>query len=258
MSENQFTILGTSSGMPQAGLACSGYVLQTGHELSLIDCGGGISSAFAANGFDPLKVERIFISHTHPDHVSDLPLFIQMIYLAGRKEPVEIFLPEEFVEPFKSFLKAVYLILEKLPFKIELSGYMGGFIYEKKFKLRAIANRHLQGYATFIEKYHLPNKMQCHSFEIEISGKTLFYSADVFDFDDIKGHLNSQDYVIIEPTHLDFERFLKFVPQVNVGQYIITHLGSLEGQAILKKSIEDSGIVNIVLAREGMRLDFDR
>ena len=82
MSDYNFTVLGTSSGMPQPGMACSGYVLRTGRELSLIDCGGGVSAAFAACNFDPLQVERVFISHTHPDHVSDLPLFIQMIYLA--------------------------------------------------------------------------------------------------------------------------------------------------------------------------------
>jgi len=244
--------------MPQPGQACSGYVLQTGHELSLVDCGGGVSAAFVAQGFDPLQVERVFISHTHPDHVSDLPLFIQMIYLAGRKKPVDIYLPEEFVEPFDTYLRAVYLIREKLPFKINISGYTSGFIFKKDFKLTAIGNRHLQGYAPFIEKYHLPNKMQCHSFEIEVSGGTLFYSADVFDFEDIKGHLNNQDYVVIEPTHLDFDQFLKFVPQVNVGQYIITHLGTTDEQAALRQAVENSKLKNIIFAREGLKLDFGR
>ena len=185
MPENAFIILGVSSGMPQPGQACSGYVLRTGSELSLIDCGGGISAAFVSNGFDPLQVERIFISHTHPDHVSDLPLFIQMVYLAGRKDPVDIYLPEEFVEPFENYLRAVYLIREKLPFKLNILGYESGVIYEGNFKLTAIGNRHLQEYAPFIEKYGLPNRMQCHSFDIEVAGRTLFYSADVFDLEDI-------------------------------------------------------------------------
>ncbi|MBN1212897.1 MAG: ribonuclease Z [candidate division Zixibacteria bacterium] len=257
MSDINFTILGTSSGMPQPGRACSGYVLQTGPELSLIDCGGGVSAAFTANGFDPLQVERVFISHTHPDHVSDLPLFIQMIYLAGRKKPVDIYLPEEFVEPFINYLRAVYLIIEKLPFNLNISGYASGFRYEKKFILKAIGNRHLLGYAPFIEKYKLLNKMQCHSFQLEVSGRTLFYSADVFDLEDIKGHLNNQDYVVIEPTHLDFDLFLKFIPQVSVGQYIITHLGTVEGQTVLKRAVEKAGLKNVVFAREGLRLELD-
>ena len=114
------------------------------------------------------------------------------------------------------------------------------------------------GYAPFIEKFNLANKMQCHSFEIEVSKGSLLYSADVFDFEDIKEHLNNQDYVVIEPTHLDFDQFLKFVPQVNVGQYIITHLGTPEEQTALREAIEKSKLKNIIIAHQGLRLDFDR
>ena len=94
MNINSFTLLGTSSGVPQASRANAGYLLKTGDSLSLIDCGGGVTSSFLRAGFDPLKIDRVFISHTHPDHCCELSLVIQMVYLAGRTEPLDVYLPE--------------------------------------------------------------------------------------------------------------------------------------------------------------------
>ncbi len=254
MTGNYFTILGSSSGMPQPERACSGYVLQVDEELTLIDCGGGVASAFLNFGFDPLQVKRVFISHTHPDHVSDLPLFIQMVYLAGQKDSLDVFLPEEFVPSFENYIRALYLLPEKLPFRLNINGYQDGYIFKGSFKLAAFGNNHLKGYAPFIEKYNLPNKMQSHSFLIEVAGKSLFYSADVYDFEDIKEYLTGQDYVFIEATHLDFDQFIKYVPQLNIGQYIITHLGNPMEIKELRKKIGDSGLKNIRLAKEGLKI----
>jgi len=258
MAENAFIILGVSSGLPQAGCACSGYVIKKGQDLSLVDCGGGVASSFLRRGLDPLAVSRIFISHTHPDHVSDLPLFIQMIYLNGREEPLDIYLPEEFVQPFKTYLNAVYLLTDKLPFELNLYGYLDGFIFREKFTLKAHGNRHLRGYAPYLEKLDLPNKMQSHSFELKIAGKTLFYSADIYDLDDIRGHLDGYDYAVIEPTHLDFNQFLGYAGEVHVGQYIVTHLGAPEEIAELASQAKAAGIENLVMAKEGMEIDFSQ
>ena len=256
MAENAFIILGVSSGMPQAGCACSGYAIKKGQELSLVDCGGGVASSFLRRGLNPLAVRRIFISHTHPDHVSDLPLFIQMIYLNGREEPLDVYLPEEFVQPFKTYLNAVYLIPEKLPFELNLHGYLDGFIFRDNFTLKAYGNRHLSGYSPYLEKLNLPNKMQSHSFDLEIAGKTLFYSADIYDLDDIRGHLDGHDYAVLEPTHLDFNQFLEFAREIHVGQYFITHLGDSEEIVELARKARAAGIENLVMAKEGMEIDF--
>ena len=258
MPENAFIFLGVSSGMPQAGGACSGYVIKSGGELSLVDCGGGVSSSFLRRGLEPPAVKRIFISHTHPDHVSDLPLFIQMIYLSGREEPLDVYLPDEFVTTFRAYLNAVYLLTDKLPFKLNLYGYEDGFVYRNKFTLEAFGNRHLQRYAPYLEKLNLPNRMQSHSFGLELAGKKLFYSADVYDLEDIRGHLDGYDFVVTETTHLDFNQFLRLAGEVNVGQYIITHLGLPEEIAELAARVSAAGIDNITMAKEGMEIDFSQ
>ncbi|MEA3297187.1 MAG: MBL fold metallo-hydrolase [candidate division Zixibacteria bacterium] len=258
MSTSSFTILGSSSGMPQADRATAGYVLNVNGRLSLFDCGGGVTSSFLQCGFEPLDIDRIFISHSHSDHCCELPLFIQMIYLVGRKEAIDIYLPEEFVRPFREYLTAVYLITEKLPFDLNIRGYRDGFRYEDDFQLTAIGNRHLQGHTEYVEKLGLPNRMQCHSFQIETStgrNRSLFYSADVADFDDIREYLAGNDYAVIETTHIDLERFLEFALAVDVGRYILTHLGAEEEIDHIRRMAERAGVDNLVFAADGMKLE---
>jgi ribonuclease BN (tRNA processing enzyme) len=260
MTTNSFTILGSSGGMPQPDRACSGYLLEVGKGLTLIDCGGGVSSSFLRCGFEPLGVDRIFISHTHPDHCCELPLFIQMIYLAGRKEPLEVYVPEEFVEPLGAWLRAVYVIPGKLPFDLRLHGYTGGFVFSDGLTLEAIGNKHLAGYAEYIDKLQLSNKMQCHSFRIEIPTSsdrdtwTIFYSSDIGSFDDISSHLNGVDYAVMELTHVDLEKFFELAPSHAVGKFIISHLGDAETAAQLAQMAKKAGLDNLRLAHDGMVL----
>lgn len=254
MSDNTFTILGSSSGVPQANRCTSGYVLSVNGQLSLIDCGGGVTSSFLKRGLDPLHVERIFISHTHPDHVCELPLFLQMIYLAGRHQPLDVFVPDEFVKPLQTYLLAVYLIPEKIPFEINIHGYENGFEFTQDFHLTAIGNTHLKPYAELIHELNLPNKMQCHSFQIEIGAKRLFYSADIGGLDDIKPYLDGNDYVVMETTHINLEDFFAVAPSMKVREFVITHLGDDNEVAILHQFAQKAGMENLTTAVDGMEL----
>jgi ribonuclease BN (tRNA processing enzyme) len=246
--------------MPQPDRACAGYLLKVGEGLSLIDCGGGVTSSFLRCGFKPLDVDRVFITHSHPDHCCELPLFIQMVYLAGRTEPLDVYIPDEFVEPFGAWLRAVYVIPEKLPFDLNHHGYKTGFTFNDGFTLKAIGNRHLAGYAEYIDKLQLANKMQCHSFGFEIPASSggddwrLFYSADIRDFDDIKSHLDGVDYAVMELTHVDLESFFELAPTISVGKFIISHLGDAEATARVTQLAAKAGLDNLRIAHDGMVL----
>lgn len=254
MPGNSFTFLGTSSGVPQANRACSGHILKIGESLNLIDCGGGVCSSFLRCGFDPLNVDRIFISHSHPDHVCELSLFIQMIYLAGRTAPVEVYLPEEFVEPFESYLRSVYLIRARMPFELRTTGYGEGLLYDGAFSLRAIENTHLHKYAHHIKSLMLPNRMQCYSFDLQTGEKSLFYSGDIGAYDDLKSHLDGHDFVVLEAVHFDFAEFLLHAPTIKAGKFVITHVSSDESAAEIEAAAHAAGLTNLEMARDGMIL----
>lgn len=255
MPKSSIIVLGSSSGVPQAGRASSGYLLKTGDSATLFDCGGGVTMSFLQTGIDPLEIDRIFISHTHPDHVSDLPLMIQLIYLKGRTKPLEIFLPEEFVEIFKKYLNAVYLLVEKIPFELKIAGYGDGFKYEGNLKIKAIGNSHLKRYAELVEEHNLPNKMMCHSFEIEFGDKSLFYSADIGEYAEIKTYLYNRDLAIVEAAHIDLEQFIADAPEFSTKTLVISHLGSVEDVAQIKELIQKAGLENVVIAEDGLEFE---
>ncbi|MBU8934695.1 MAG: ribonuclease Z [candidate division Zixibacteria bacterium] len=252
MPSNKLTILGSASGVPQADRNSSGHILSVSGKLTLIDCGGGVTSSFLRRGFDPLNVDRVFISHTHPDHVCDLPLFLQMIYLAGRSRTLDVFVPDEFTEPLAAYLNAVYLIPERLPFELNIIGYSDGFEFDEEFRLKAIANSHLEKYSDPISRFGLPNRMQAHSFQLEVGEKRLFYSGDIGSLDDIRDHLDGNDLVVTEMTHVDAEKFFEFAATIDVGEFVITHFGSNDEVLKLNQMARKIGMDNFCTAIDGM------
>jgi ribonuclease BN (tRNA processing enzyme) len=249
-----FTVLGSASGMPHPERACSGYVLRVGESLSVIDCGGGVSSAFVRFGFDPLKADRVFISHSHADHVSDLPLFIQMIYLTRRENRLDIYLPEEYVVPFQITMRSMYLIPERFSFPFHVHAYKAGPVFDGPFSLTAIANNHLIHHEDALSRLGLANKMQCYSFRVDVDRKSLLYTSDIDGIDDIREHVGGCDYVVLELTHVDLDEFLAFAPNAEVGKFVVAHLGDDDAVKQIEQAAAKAGLTNLVLATDGMEI----
>jgi ribonuclease BN (tRNA processing enzyme) len=67
-------LLGTAGApMPVAGRAGISYALIVDERVFVIDCGRGAPSAFADARLDFSRLEAVFLSHLHADHVGDLP-----------------------------------------------------------------------------------------------------------------------------------------------------------------------------------------
>jgi len=256
MSEASFTVLGSSSGLPQADRACSGYCLQAGESLSLIDCGGGVTRSFLRCGFDPLKLDRVFISHTHSDHCCERSLVIQMLHVLQSTRRLEVYVPDEFVRPFYRWLNAVYMFPQHIKPQLEIVGYADGLAYDGGgFRLEAVANLHLEKAAAIIEQYDVPNKMQCHSFKIKTDRKALLYSSDIASLTDIWGHLDNLDYAVIESTHIDLQRLFERAAQTPATRFVLTHLGGADDVARLRGQIAAAALENVTLVEDGLRLE---
>ena len=59
--------------MPVAGRGGISSALVVGGRVFVIDCGRGSPSAFAEAGLDFPRLEAVFLTHLHADHVGDLP-----------------------------------------------------------------------------------------------------------------------------------------------------------------------------------------
>ena len=67
-------VLGAGSILPRAGFGCAGYALRPspGARVTLLDCGPGSVRALGGAGIAIEEVERVLVSHFHPDHCLDL------------------------------------------------------------------------------------------------------------------------------------------------------------------------------------------
>ncbi len=67
----RLSILGRYSPFPRAGSACPGYLLRSGEENLLLECGSGVVSRLS-EFISPYELDHVVISHLHGDHCSDL------------------------------------------------------------------------------------------------------------------------------------------------------------------------------------------
>ncbi|MFL5824839.1 MAG: MBL fold metallo-hydrolase [Solirubrobacteraceae bacterium] len=82
-------MLGKSPAWPDAGGACSGYLVQdAGHSL-LIDCGNGVFSKLRER-CDYVDVASVLVTHLHADHFLDLVPFSYALVYAPRQQPVAV------------------------------------------------------------------------------------------------------------------------------------------------------------------------
>jgi ribonuclease BN (tRNA processing enzyme) len=64
-------VLGKSPAWPDAGEACSGYLVVSPATTLLLDCGSGVVSQLR-RAIEPRALDAVFITHLHADHCFDL------------------------------------------------------------------------------------------------------------------------------------------------------------------------------------------
>jgi len=111
------TIIGSGSAVPMHGRHPSAQVVQHGESYFLIDCGEGTQLRFKEAGIKPFRIQIIFISHLHGDHVFGLPGLLSSYSHLGRSEPLTIYGPTG----IKEFLETIFHFAEmKIRFPLEI------------------------------------------------------------------------------------------------------------------------------------------
>jgi ribonuclease BN (tRNA processing enzyme) len=83
------TVLGKSPAWQDAGGACSGYLIEDGETVVLVDCGNGVFSKLREH-IDYVDVDAVVISHLHADHFLDLVPYAYALTYAPRQQPVPV------------------------------------------------------------------------------------------------------------------------------------------------------------------------
>ena len=100
----KLTILGSSSALPTSERYPSAHVLFVHERLFLIDCGEGTQMQMRKNRIRFNKINHIFISHLHGDHIFGLYGLLSTFSLMGRKNPLHLYAPDGYSRILNSHL----------------------------------------------------------------------------------------------------------------------------------------------------------
>jgi ribonuclease Z len=89
----QVQILGTSSAIPTGTRFTSAQVVSINDRHHLVDCGEGTQLQLLKNKVRINRLDAIFISHLHGDHIMGLPGLLNSLSLYERNFPLQLFAP---------------------------------------------------------------------------------------------------------------------------------------------------------------------
>jgi len=112
----QLTILGTSSALPTSNRYPTAQVLNVSGRFFLIDCGEGTQTQMRKYKIGFSKINHIFISHLHGDHIFGLIGLLSTMVLYGRINDLHIYSYSE-LQKFLS-LQLQFLYTDEISFNI--------------------------------------------------------------------------------------------------------------------------------------------
>lgn len=102
---NFLTILGFNSAIPTVKSSPTSQFLEMGDRSFLIDCGEGTQVQLRKAKAKFSKINHIFISHLHGDHVFGLPGLISSFRLLGRETPLHVYGPKGIQEMMETIFR---------------------------------------------------------------------------------------------------------------------------------------------------------
>jgi len=157
----QLTILGTSSALPTSNRYPTAQVLQVLGRFFLIDCGEGTQTQMRKYKIGFSKINHIFISHLHGDHIFGLIGLVSTMELLGRKNDLHLYAHSELQKYLSAQIQFLYteginykIIYHPLNFKKEQKIYEDQKVTVFSFPL---VHRIPTCGFRFVEKPALPN-----------------------------------------------------------------------------------------------------
>ena len=180
-----FTILGSSSALPTSERFTSAHVLNICERFFLIDCGEGTQMQLRKYKIKMGRINHIFISHIHGDHVFGLFGLISSFNLLGRENDLHIFGPPDLERIIHGYLKDFYINLYYEIIFHPVNCTRSVRIYEDdKIKVNTIPLKHRIPTCGFLfrEQPALPNlkKDKIEKYNIPISQRKGIKEGDSF------------------------------------------------------------------------------
>jgi len=157
------TFLGTGAGTPslQRNVTAIALTLSTRGDTWLFDCGEATQHQFMRSSLKPGKLEKIFITHLHGDHIFGLPGLLTSRSMAGIADPITLYGPKG----IKAFVEtALSLSGSWTTYPLEIVEIEAGPVLDNG-EFRVIA-------------YPMNHVVECYGYRIEQHDKPGFLDAE--------------------------------------------------------------------------------
>jgi ribonuclease BN (tRNA processing enzyme) len=236
--------LGCGDAFGSGGRNQSGYLIEAADRLFLLDCGPTSLLAMKRAGFDPRRLDVVFVSHLHGDHFGGLPFFfIEYLYNSRRATPLKLGGPRGIEERACELFRLMYgsgAERRELPptsFHVLEPG--------QPVTLAGIE----------VLPFRVPHQVHDISLGLLVTyeGKRILFSGDSGWSDDFLTHARGADLFLCECSHYAEEssnhiNYLKLREQLQLLQckkLLLTHLGEqmLARRQELPVTMLDDGMV---------------
>jgi len=134
------TFLGTAGSLPTPDRSPSAVLINREGELVLFDCGEGTQRQMMRAKTGMMRLDYIFITHHHADHILGIPGLLETMAFQGRKDPVTIAGPVRTAEVVGLFDRLCYYS-RKFPVRaLELEA--GDIVRMDGYEVEAVRTAH--------------------------------------------------------------------------------------------------------------------
>ncbi len=179
------TVVGSGCGIPnpERGSPCIGVRL--GGKLFAFDCGPGALRSMAAAGLDWAKLDAVFLTHFHTDHIADIGplLFALNIPDVNRTQPLALYGPPGTREFYEKLVVAYGDWLVPKRYELNIEELPIGFSKCETWSIEAARAEHTE---------------PSYAYRLEAEGRSLVYSGDTDYSEDIVKLATDSDLLILE------------------------------------------------------------
>jgi len=221
-------LLGTASGIPTPTRNNVSLALVHGGRVYLFDAGEPCAAALVRKGVSPEDLAAVFISHMHADHAGGLAMLIQWLDLAGRRSPLPVYLPAGAEEGFRRCMAFMYLNEETIRFRMELRPSSEGPIHcDDAVAVSAWRTTHLRHLAARFRELGISTgeaEPQAFSFKASVDGRTIVYTGDMGEPEDLDRFIEDTDLLLCELAHFPPEKLFEYLRDKSVPRVVCLHI----------------------------------
>jgi len=134
------TFLGTAGSLPTPERNPSAVLINREGEMMLFDCGEGTQRQMMRARTGMMRLNYIFLTHLHADHILGIPGLMETLAFQGREDPITVVGPVHTVRLVESFKSVCYFSRKFDVQAIELQP--GDVLKMKGCQVRAISTNH--------------------------------------------------------------------------------------------------------------------